>query len=338
MDSLTRNRAAGVLLGQAIGDALGVPYEFRRPPRPGEARMLGGGLGNHAPGEWSDDTQMAVCIAEAAAAGADLTSLTGLGAVAERFLCWLDSSPGDIGNLTATVLRGAEREVRQLPPPRDPATVATIMLERSELAGAGGSAGNGGLMRTAVVGLSALDDRDRVADAARRVCALTHASQHPQESCVIWSEAVRVAVADGRLDVRAGFDLLSPASRDYWQAKIAQAEAGDPSRFNSNGWTVTALQAAWAAIHATRDLGDDPDRFEATLQLAISIGHDTDTVAAIAGGLLGAYFGVSGMPADLAGRVHGWPGGIGRRRLVQLALTVADAGKRAAAERPPRSA
>jgi ADP-ribosylglycohydrolase len=55
------DRAAGVLLGQACGDALGVPYEFGSPPAAGEpAEMSGGGLGNFAPGEWSDDTRDAV--------------------------------------------------------------------------------------------------------------------------------------------------------------------------------------------------------------------------------------------------------------------------------------
>ena len=52
-----RDRACGVLLGAACGDALGVPYEFAQPPAPGEiAEMRGGGLGDFAPGEWSDDT------------------------------------------------------------------------------------------------------------------------------------------------------------------------------------------------------------------------------------------------------------------------------------------
>src|SRR3954453_2387350 len=69
------DRAAGVLLGGAVGDALGMPYEFGTPPGPGEfAEMTGGGLGNFVAGEWSDDTSMAVAIAEVAATGADLTT------------------------------------------------------------------------------------------------------------------------------------------------------------------------------------------------------------------------------------------------------------------------
>ena len=60
------DRAAGVLVGQAIGDALGVPYEFGTARLDAETgpQMIGGGLGNYAPGEWSDDTQMAEALSE----------------------------------------------------------------------------------------------------------------------------------------------------------------------------------------------------------------------------------------------------------------------------------
>jgi ADP-ribosylglycohydrolase len=63
------DRVAGVLLGVAAGDALGVPYEYDSRPLPGpgeQARMLGGGLGGYAPGQWSDDTEMTSVIAQAA--------------------------------------------------------------------------------------------------------------------------------------------------------------------------------------------------------------------------------------------------------------------------------
>ena len=77
-----RDRAAGVLLGQACGDALGVPYEFGAPPMHDDPVMKGGGLGPYAPGEWSDDTQMAVCIARVAVTGADLTADPALNQIA----------------------------------------------------------------------------------------------------------------------------------------------------------------------------------------------------------------------------------------------------------------
>lgn len=306
------DRAAGILLGQAIGDALGVPYEFAAPIPVGTACMVGGGLGPYAPGEWSDDTQMAVCIARVAAAGADLTTPDGLDAVAAGFLDWQAHGASDIGVQTSRVL--AEARTTSGP-------LAAGMTAAAERQAASGRAGNGALMRTAIIGLTALNDAERTADAAGKVAALTHAHPLCTEACVLWSEAVRVAVVDGRLDVRAGLRLLPADRRGDWEGWINAAETQPAASFTRNGYTVTALQAAWAAIWSTRHV-TGPDHVEAALQAAIAIGHDTDTIAAIAGGLLGARYGASGLPTDLARRVHGWPGLRGRD-LVGLALATA---------------
>jgi len=107
--SRTLDRAAGVLLGGAAGDALGVPYEYgsRAQPGPGEhARMLGGGLGGFPPGGWSDDTAMACAVLEVAAQGADLRSEAALDRVAAGFRRWYDSGPTDVGVQTRRVLGG----------------------------------------------------------------------------------------------------------------------------------------------------------------------------------------------------------------------------------------
>ena len=94
------DRAAGVLVGMAAGDALGAGYEFTAPPVKPE--MIGGGLGPWEPGEWTDDTQMALCIAEVTASGRlDATE------VGERFLAWLHGGASDVGNQMRAVLGGA---------------------------------------------------------------------------------------------------------------------------------------------------------------------------------------------------------------------------------------
>ena len=83
----------------------------------------------------------------------------------------------------------------------------------------------------------------------------------------------------------------------------------EPAEFGTNGWVVGALQAAWSAITHTPVPAEQPCRhFQDTLATAIGIGHDTDTVAAIAGALLGAVWGVSGIPQEWSAAVHGWPG------------------------------
>jgi ADP-ribosyl-[dinitrogen reductase] hydrolase len=88
-----RDRACGALLGTAAGDALGAGYEFDRLPGPDEpAGMIGGGLGPFKPGEWTDDTSMAVAIAEVAATGANLRYEGVLNHIAERWHWWAKSA------------------------------------------------------------------------------------------------------------------------------------------------------------------------------------------------------------------------------------------------------
>lgn len=306
-----KDRASGVLLGQAVGDALGVPYEFATRVQVGTAEMIGGGLGPYQPGEWSDDTQMAACIALVTADGGDLGTEAGLDSVATGFLQWRERGASDIGNLTRDVLDAVDA---------GPA-LARRMTAVSRSLAAADRAGTGALMRTGVVGLVSLPDREHGAEAAANVAALTHAHPLCVESSVLWSEAVRVAVLTGELDIRSGLDLISHDSEPQWETWIDEAESMDPSSFSPNGWTVSAFQAAWSSINATRHL-DGTAHLEAALQTAVAIGDDTDTVAAIAGALLGARYGASAIPARWAGAVHGWPG-LRRDDLQRLALDTA---------------
>ncbi|GAB4066949.1 hypothetical protein GCM10028777_21480 [Angustibacter speluncae] len=315
MDEATRERAAGVLLGQACGDALGVPYEFAAPPV-GPAAMVGGGLGPYAPGEWSDDTQMALVVARVAASGADLRGDAALDEVAEGFLAWARAGASDIGVQTWAVLGDAERADPALPAGRRVAEAAAALHART-----GRTAGNGALMRTAVVGLVDLGSRATTAEAAAAVAALTHPDPLAAESCVLWCEAVRTAVTSGAADVADGLDLLPAGRRDAWAAWIAEAATRPPAAFAPNGFTVTALQAAWSAVVASRSSATP---FEDGLQAAVLAGDDTDTVAAIAGGLLGALHGASAVPPRWRADVHGWPG-LRADDLVELAVETATA-------------
>jgi ADP-ribosylglycohydrolase len=307
LSAAQQDRAAGVLLGQACGDALGVPYEFARPPRVHElAEMKGGGLGNGAPGEWSDDTAMAVAVADG------LASEDWLDAVAAGFLRWYDDGPPDIGVQTSAVLAATS----QRRPPTAHGLADVMAAEAAAYAATHvRSAGNGALMRTAPVALAFLSDREACARAARQIASLTHADPLAGDSCVLWSEAIRVAVLDGRLDVEAGLDLLPQERRTRWALWLADARTGPPARFSPNGFTVAALQAAWSAIVHTPTWPDEPhahifacQHFQDSLQAAVRIGDDTDTVAAIAGALLGAYWGASAVPWRWRRAVHGWPG------------------------------
>ena len=319
LDSAQHDRACGVLTGMASGDALGAGYEF------GAARlgqespaMIGGGLGGFAPGEWTDDTSMAVVIADVASTGADLRSAEALDQIARGFRRWYDSKPADIGVQTSTVLSAAGRAP----------SAAAMTTEAAALhAQTGHTAGNGSLMRTGPVALAHLDDPQALAEAARKVSALTHADPRTDEACALWCLAIQHAVLTGELDVRVGLPLLGEAA-DYWTERLDEAERLDPSRFNPNGWVVTALQAAWSAIHHTRDHGGrfDRDHVEAALERVIRIGHDTDTTAAIAGALLGARYGHSAFPAGWREILHGWPG-LNAADLVSMSVLAVGGGR-----------
>lgn len=319
MRPLAVDRAAGVLLGEACGDALGVPYEMAAPPV-GEAVMKGGGLGPYEPGEWSDDTQMTLCVAQVAARGIDLSSPDGLDAVAEAFTAWLDGGATDVGIQTKAVLTEAKGLSGR---PHERLTRASEALH----ARTGLTAGNGALMRTSIVGVSALDDRAATARAARAIAELTHTDPLAGDSAVLWSEAVRVAVTEGRLDLAAGLDLVSAAHAGRWGDWIEAATGAEPGSFGDNGYTVTALQDAWAAI-TTTDRGDGSAmHLQRGLQAAVRAGHDTDTVAAIAGSLLGARYGASAVPTQWRRMVHGWPG-LRAHDLVELAVSTSVNGRR----------
>lgn len=126
---------------------------------------------------------------------------------------------------------------------------------------------------------------------------------------MLWSLAIRHPVLTGELDLRAGLDHLDPAAATTWVALIDEAEQREPADFNPNGWVVAALQAAWSAIVHTPVPADDPDRHLAdALDTAIRIGNDTDTVSAIAGGLLGARWGTASVAPEWRAMLHGYPG------------------------------
>ena len=135
------------------------------------------------------------------------------------------------------------------------------------------------------------------------------------------------------LDARIGLQHIDADRREKWASRLDVAEASQPSDFTNNGWVVEALQGAWSAITTTPIPQDDPatgvfrvDHLRLALDAAVRGGDDTDTVAAIAGGLLGAVYGASAVPAEWRRVLHGWPG-LGTRDLVALATRIMKADK-----------
>ena len=303
------DRAIGAVLGSAVGDALGAGFEFATPPRPSEVRMRPGTLTGKPAGHWTDDTAMAVSVLRVAATLGTLATPEAQTAVAQGFLDWFHSSPQDVGAHTARVLSKA------------PSATALAATSAAVQQAVPHSAGNGSLMRTGPVALSALGNDALIAATARAISALTHAHQDAQDACVLWSIAIDRAIRLGSLEgPRAGLSQLSLEQATKWTQWIDEAETQDPQTFSPNGYVVTALQAAWSAIVQTKH---EKNPFEAGLRRAIAIGDDTDTVAAIAGTLLGAVYGVTSIPFAWRHDLAGWPDGIHGIDLMELAVLAA---------------
>ena len=325
LSSAQRDRAVGVLVGTAAGDALGAGYEFGSPIATDHPLgMIGGGLGPFKPGEWTDDTSMAIAIAEVAAAGVDLRDEKSLDHIVERWQWWARNAK-DVDNQTRSVLTAAGQRGISAKTARD---------ESSKLhSRTGHTAGNGSLMRTAPVALACLHDESALAKVARTVSELTHFDPDAGDACVLWCTAIRHAVLTGELQVRIGLGHIDIDRRDLWAARIDEAEASQPSDFaTNNGWVVAALQAAWSAIITTPVPVENPaaevfrvDHLRLALEAAVRGGGDTDTVAAIAGGLLGATYGASAIPFHWRLVLRGWPG-LRIRGLAQLADKIIDQG------------
>lgn len=305
------DRAVGVLLGCATGDALGAAYEFQPALAPDVPVEMRGERGTRfAPGEWTDDTAMSVPLARAAADGLDLLAPDTLDGVVAEWMRWAETST-DIGVQTKNVFA-------RLSEP-SAAAAAAAAREVHELTGRSG--GNGSLMRTAPVALASLDDERRLAEAARAISRLTHFDPDAGDACVLWCLAIRHTVLTGELDARVGLAALEPEAAERWALLLDDAEGKQPADFARNGWVVEALQGAWSAVSQGTGLVD-------VLERAVRGGNDTDTVAAIAGSLAGGRFGADGIPPAWRRIVHGWPG--------LTADDLADLAARIVARRAPR--
>lgn len=286
------DRAIGSIVGMAAGDALGAGYEFGPPLADGTpVHMNGGGGFNWAPGEWTDDTSMAIPILEIVAAGRPFDE-SALDDIVAAWVNWA-STAKDVGVQTRSVFSSM----------KDTSHRTAIQAAHDIHVQTGRSGGNGSLMRTSPVVLGFLHEGGdaRLAAAAQKVSELTHYETDAADACVIWTLAIRHAILTGEVDARVGIQNLPAARQQRWRDLLDAAETKQPRDFEANGWVVEALQAAWSAIHHGDGLVD-------VLERAVRGGRDTDTVAAIAGALIGAGSGAPAVPSEWSAKIHGWPG------------------------------
>lgn len=324
------DRAVGVVLASAAGDALGSQYEFGPGLHDDAVPEFGVGVFGHERGEWTDDTSMAMPILEAAARGESLLDPGTHARIVQRWIEW-SATAKDVGAQTRAVLgllgREGSRQARPAVSGRDSGvrrndgstSAAKVVHDRT-----GRSAGNGSLMRTGPVALGYLAEGAEadLAEAAGAIAQLTHYEQDNVDAVVLWCLAIRHAVLIGRFEPRAGLPWLRADRRERWGKLIDSATAPGvhPRQFReTNGWVVTALQGALAAVAGASDLRE-------ALYRAVRGGGDTDTVAAIAGSLAGARWGATQVPLSWRRLLHGWPGH-DANDLTRLAVLAAKGGR-----------
>ena len=272
-----RDRYRGALLASAAGDALGATLEFMTREaiqrQYGQLRdIIGGGWLHVAPGEITDDTQMALCIARS------LVERSGFDAddIAARFVGWYASQPKDIGNTTAHALEQLARGV-----PWQQAGRHTNETLRPR------DASNGSIMRCAPIALYAR------ADAAANARLSTDASRitHANPLCVAASVALNAAIAALLDDPEADALAVARSATDVesLRASLADVPLCDTTNLDAGGYVFATMQSAFWAVtqHPT---------LEEAIIAAVNLGQDADTTGAVAGALAGARWGLAAIP------------------------------------------
>ena len=301
-----RDRFRGCLLGLAAGDALGTTLEFKRPGsfEPIDD-MVGGGPFRLRPGQWTDDTSMALCLATS------LVECGGFDAAdqMQRYVRWWRegylSSTGSCFDIGNTVSAALSRFLRH----GDPYAGSTDPH----------SAGNGSLMRLAPVPMYFAGDAVEAIAMAADSSRTTHQAQEAVDACRYFAGLLIGALRgiDKETLLSAGY---CPVER-LWESdplaeQIARVAGGsfkdrNPPDIRGTGYVVQSLEAALWAFHRS-------DSFREGALVAVNLGDDADTTAAIYGQIAGAHYGAEAIPApwrdklakvstitSLADRLHG---------------------------------
>jgi ADP-ribosyl-[dinitrogen reductase] hydrolase len=279
-----QDRFLGCLLGLAAGDAVGTTVEFR--PRGSFTPlhdMVGGGPFRLEPGQWTDDTSMALCLATS------LVQCNGFDAAdqMERYCRWRDegylSSNGrcfDIGNTVANALARYRRTGDPIAGSTDPHT-----------------AGNGSIMRLAPVPLFYFPDLDAVTRYAVESSRTTHAAAECLDACRLFAAMIHRALHGASQEeiLLAGRATFAGAEKIVAIARGAYLEKR-VNDIRGSGYVVQSLEAAlWCFAHT--------DSFEQAILAAANLGDDADTTAAVCGQVAGAFYGASGIPAQWLARL-----------------------------------
>ncbi len=279
--ALDRDRFRGALLGLAAGDAVGTTLEFKRPGTFQPINdMVGGGPFGLTPGQWTDDTSMALCLAESIVERGG--TLDPADQLTRYHRWWRDghlSSTGVCFDIGITTTKAIKRW-------KDERLVTDAVVEDEACA-------NGSLMRLAPVPMRWAADPTAAGERSAESSRTTHPAARPVDSCRVLGTMIAVAIGgapkDEVLDPARFADVdLHPLVCDIVDGSYRTKE---PPEIRGTGYCIDALEASLWAF-------DRADSYRDAVLAAANLGDDADTTAAICGQLAGAFWGESGIPAE----------------------------------------
>ena len=284
LEKIQLDRFKGCLLGLAVGDAVGTTLEFV--PKHKVRRindMVGGGPFQLEPGQWTDDTSMALCLAASLLDKKELDPLDQLGRYSRWYRKGYMSSTGtcfDIGNTTATAIRLYEET-----------GVPSGCIDAW-------SSGNGSIMRLAPVPMFFYSDTGLAIRKSGESSVTTHATKECIDACRILGNILVKALRGScdEWDVLMGNPVTAENPRLTAISNGCYKTAPESS-IHGNGYVVDSLEAAlWSFWHS--------GSFEEAILYAANLGDDADTTAAICGQVAGAFYGMSGIPKKWLDKLH----------------------------------
>lgn len=275
------DRAEGVLLGLACGDALGRPVEFKSPPEIESkygrlAEMVGNGTWGQPAGTITDDTEQALCIARSL----DESSEFDPSDIAERFVRWYDTGPFDIGNMT-------RRSLQKL---KQGQTWEKAGQEVWEASVEGSNAGNGSVMRCPPLAVAYADYPSKLVRVSKQSSEITHADPRCTYGCAVLNLTIAEILRDEPNPLTRALKHIKPDAPDELiDALQPIASGGEPESLLTSGYVVHTLQTAlYDGLRA--------DTAEEAIVTTVNRGGDTDTIGAVGGAVAGARFGATGLP------------------------------------------
>ncbi|TGN27761.1 ADP-ribosylglycohydrolase family protein [Empedobacter tilapiae] len=287
-----RNFSKNILIGSAVGDALGVPVEFKSRQYLQQnpvTDMMGYGTYNMPPGTFSDDSSMMFCLAESLCNGYDVND------IAEKFQMWMhegywtaDGEVFDVGIST----RKAINRLRVVKNPTEAGSTAES------------DNGNGSLMRILPLAIFTKDlSIDERCEIVKEVSSITHAHNRSVLACIYYIEfALNVLdsenLEEAYLNTNFWLKLFLEENEIYknefqYFERILNGKLIDlkEDEIKSTGYVIDSLEASiWCLLNT--------NSYKDCVLKAVNLGHDTDTIACIAGGIAGIYYDIETIPTN----------------------------------------